>query len=150
MLGLPFTLPPAEFVTQARELHRVYHQPLRRGETPVFEAYDAYCSKMALALEQPLPPGAPLPTQPQLSSLGKLDGHVQAIYKGKQQMCLLDVEVVSDQMTPSILLYQWSWGGQFFMSANFNEAFYQDNYVRKFLLKVQDILFQEMAVKIDG
>lgn len=31
MLGLPFTLPLAEFMNQARELHKVYHQPLRRS-----------------------------------------------------------------------------------------------------------------------
>jgi hypothetical protein len=70
---------------------------------------------MAVALSQPPPPDTHLPTYPQLSSLGKVGGHLQAHYQGKQQVSLLDIEVVMDQITPSIMLYQWSSGGRFFI-----------------------------------
>ncbi|MCJ1387874.1 hypothetical protein MMC18_000717 [Xylographa bjoerkii] len=149
MLGLPFSHSPADFSTHAQEFQKMYHQPLKRSETPLFEAYDIYADKMAIVLSQPPPPSMPPASQPQLSSLGIMDGRLQATFSGKRNVSIAHVEVVTDMMTPGILLYQWSWAGKFFLSANYNEAFCKDDYVEKYLARTQEILFQELGVKVE-
>lgn len=90
-----------------------------------------------------------MPTQPQLSSLGNVDGRLRATCKGKHQVSLLDIEVVVDQMAPSDLLYQWFWDCRFCLSLNIMKAFYQYDNAPKFITRVRDILAQEVAVKMD-
>ncbi|KAF4627870.1 hypothetical protein G7Y89_g10280 [Cudoniella acicularis] len=90
MLGLPASLPSAEFPTQAKALQKVYKQPLGQDEFPVLEYYDQYSGMMASALSQPPPPRMPLPTTLSLSGLGSIDCRMQAIYEGKKR-CRLRV-----------------------------------------------------------
>ncbi|MCJ1405375.1 hypothetical protein MMC11_008602 [Xylographa trunciseda] len=150
MLGLPFSRPTADFATHAQEFQKIYHRPLKRNETPLFEAYDIYAGKMAFALSQPLPSGMPAPSQPQLSSLGIVDGRLRGTFSAKNDVSLAHVEVVADVMTPSIVLYQWSWAEKFFLSANYNEAFYKDDYVKEYLHRTQEILFQGLGIKVES
>ena len=150
MLGLPFSRPPADFATHAQEYQKIYHRPLKRNETPLFDAYDIYARKMAFALSQPLPPDMPAPSQPQLSSLGIVDACVQGNFSAKRDVSIAHVEVVADVMTPGIVLYQWSWAGKFFLSANYNEAFYKDDYAKEYLHRTQEILFQGLGIKVES
>ena len=150
MIGMPFSLPPADFATQAKALQKVYKQPMVRTENPALDLYDSYCEKMASALSQPPPPGIPAPSQPQLSSLGVVDGRIQGTYAGKRQASVLHVEPVLDMMTTPLMMFQWSFGGMFMINACYNECFYQSSYVDKFLARVKEILFQGMGVNVDA
>ncbi|KAL9105490.1 MAG: hypothetical protein Q9227_009346 [Pyrenula ochraceoflavens] len=150
MLGLPFSRPSANFATHAQEFQKIYHQPLRRGEFAHFEAYNLYCTKMATALSQPLPPNMPPPSQPQLSSLGLVDEYLQPTYQGKLNVSLLHVEIAPDIMSPGIVLYQWSWQGRFFLSANYNETFFTNKFVSRFLARTEEILFKELRVTVEN
>ena len=76
-------------------------------------------------------------TCPQLSSLGRIDDRVHHEYKGKRGVSVEDAELDMDLMGPGFMVYQWSWNGTFFISASYNEGFYDKEYVDRFLATVK-------------
>jgi hypothetical protein len=145
MLGLPASLPRGEFSLQAKELQKVYKQPLGSDEVRTMEYYDEYSSMITAALSQPPPPGMPLPTTPYLSSLGSIDRRVQARYGGKFPVQIEWTAIRTDVMTPSIAMYQWSWQKRFTISACYNEAYYKKTFVNEFMRRVENILFRGLG-----
>ncbi|KAN0116874.1 hypothetical protein V8E51_002851 [Hyaloscypha variabilis] len=51
-----------------------------------------------------------------------------------------------DLMGPGFMVYQWSWNGIFFISASYNEGFYDKEYVDRFLATVKGNLFKGLAL----
>ncbi|KAI1208479.1 uncharacterized protein F4807DRAFT_153068 [Annulohypoxylon truncatum] len=147
MLGLPFSLPHADFVTHARALQKIYKLPLALDQCAVLKYYDIYMEKLVEALGQPPPPDAPPLTQPQLSSLGVLDGKVQHSYSGKQPVSVEHIEPCLDQMTTATLVFQWSWRGRSFINVCSNENYYEGEYVEKYLARVRVNLLTGLKLK---
>ncbi|KAI4866681.1 hypothetical protein F4820DRAFT_239387 [Hypoxylon rubiginosum] len=137
MVGLPFSFPHADFVTHAKALQKIYKLPLDLDRCDVLKYYDIYVGKLIEALGQPLPLDALPPTQPQLSSLGVIDGKVQHSYSGNQPVSVDHVEPYLDQMTTSTLVFQWSWRRRSFINVCFNENYYESAYVEKYLARVK-------------
>jgi hypothetical protein len=144
MLGLPTSLPAADFLTQATALQKVYKQP----EFPPLDRYDQYVAKMAMALSAPPLQGVPMDSTPSLSGLGNADGRLQSLYEGAKgpQVRVEDVELRTSVLTPSIAMYQWSWEGKLMISACYNEAFYEPEFVKFFLSRVEDVLLKGLGI----
>ncbi|KAE9374939.1 hypothetical protein N431DRAFT_557134 [Stipitochalara longipes BDJ] len=148
MTATPFTLPPGDFDTYAKSLQLLYHQPLSINEWVHAKHYGTYTAIFADLLSTPLPEGVVPPPQtcPQLSSLGRIDDKVQHEYKGKRGLSVEDVELDMNIMAPGFMVYQWSWKGTFFLSASYNEGFYDREYVQLFLANVKANLFKGLAL----
>jgi hypothetical protein len=145
MLGLPASLPEGEFLLQAKELQKMYKQPLSRDKVNLHEYYDEYSGMMAAAMSQPLVPGMPLPTTPSLSSFGVMDRRLQARYHGKHQIEIERTALRTDVMMPTIARYQWSWKGKFMISACYNDGYYEKAFVEEFMGRVETILIRELG-----
>lgn len=131
MTATPFTLSRSNFATYAHALQQKYHQPLQVAEWADAEFYGTYTASFADLLSQLLPEGIELPPQtcPQLSSLGKMDDRVQHEYKCIRWAGVDHIALDMTIMAPGYMVYQWSWKGNFFLSASYNEGFYDNEYV---------------------
>jgi hypothetical protein len=120
MVATPFTLPRADFATNARALQLKYHQPLSIDQWVEAEHYGTYTAIFANLLNQPLPEGVVPPPQtcPQLSSLGRMDDVVQHEYEGRRLVAVDHIELDMNLMAPGYMVYQWSWKGNLFLSAS--------------------------------
>lgn len=151
MLGLPFSLPPADFATQANACREVYKQPVARDVFPMFDAYEAFCGMMADAFGAPPPPGLPLPSQPQFSSIGLVDGKggkIQRSYTGEHGATITRVEPVLDSMVTTPVMFQWTFQGTFYINACYNEKWNTDEFMEGFLQRVGKVLMENMGVEV--
>jgi hypothetical protein len=148
MTATPFTLPPGDFDDYAKALQQIYHQPLSLDNRIHAKPYGTYTAIFADLLNTPLPEGVTPPPQtcPQLSSLGKVEDRVQHEYKGKRGVNVDHVELDMNIMMPGCMVYQWSWKGTFFLSASYNEGFYDKEYVDRFLANVKAHLFKGLGL----
>jgi hypothetical protein len=147
MLGLPFSLPPGDFATQAEACRAVYKQPVAPAVFPLLDSYEAFCGMMADAFGAPPPPGLPLPSQPQLSSIGLVDGKIRKCYGlGQRSVVVERVEPVLDSMVTTPLIFQWSFDGTFYINLCYNENWYTDEFVKGFLDRVGEVLMTGMGV----
>ncbi|CAL5872907.1 uncharacterized protein PFLUO_LOCUS7176 [Penicillium psychrofluorescens] len=149
MVATPFTLPRGDFTTYARALQLKYHQPLSVDQWIEAEHYGTYTKIFADLLSQPLPEGVVPPPQtcPQLSSLGRMDDKVQHEYEGPRWVGVDHIELDMNLMGPGYMVYQWSWKGTFFLSASYNEGFYDRDYVERFLENVTGNLFKGLGLQ---
>ena len=107
MIGLPLSQPQADFATTANNMQAVYGQDLGIDTSSTFEWYSGFSARMAKLLASPMPDNVPPPTQPQLSSIGLLDGKVKAHYEGKVKVEVESLEPIVDMMAAQIVVYQW-------------------------------------------
>ena len=107
MLGLPLSQPEADFATTARNMQALYGQDLTVDKSPMFEWYHGFSARMAQLFGSPMSDNVPPPTQPQLSSIGLVDGRVKTRYEGKVIVDVETVEPIVDMMVPQIAIYQW-------------------------------------------
>jgi len=146
MLTLPFSLPEADFMTTARELQAIYHQDMAVETCPALKWYDGFCGNIVKVIQQPLPAGISSPSHPGLSSMGSLDDKFKKRYEGKIAIDVKAVEPVLNIMSANINVFQWSFGGNWFLSACYNESYYTESDVVAFLGRIKEILFQELGV----
>ena len=146
MLGLPFSLPPADFETQAQACKKVYRQTVARHAFPLFDSYEKFCGMMADAFGAPPPPGLPLPSQPQLSSIGRMDGKIKTHYPGVNPVTVSRAEPVLDSMMTTPIVFQWSFNGTFYINVCYNEKWSTDEFMRSFLDRIGEVLLEGMGV----
>jgi hypothetical protein len=72
---------------------------------------------------------------------------VKAWYKGKHVVVVESVEPVLDNMSAQLIVFQWSFGGTWYLNACYNESYYAETDVVRFLERVTEILFKEMGLK---
>ncbi|PGH18276.1 hypothetical protein AJ79_00615 [Helicocarpus griseus UAMH5409] len=157
MMALPTTQPEADFMTTAKNMQTVLKQDLTVGKSFVTEWYPEFCSLYAELMTRPLPEGMVPPTQPQLISIGSMDEIVKTRYgnrkeKGEREGNALVVEVkevepVLDNMKEQVVVFQWSFGGRWWLNACYNERFCEEVVVQGFLRRVREILFAELGVE---
>ena len=107
MIGLPISQPEGDFATTARDMQAIYGQDMSVDECSALSWYDGFCARMVQLLSSPMPEGVPPPTQPQLSSIGPVDGKVKTQYQGKISFGVKSVEIILDNMAASIMVFQW-------------------------------------------
>ncbi|KAK2810541.1 hypothetical protein FQN50_002798 [Emmonsiellopsis sp. PD_5] len=147
MMALPISQPEADFTTTAKNFQAMYGQDLTVGKNFATEWWDAFCFHFGEVLLMPLPDGMPLPSQPQLSSIGSLDGFIKARYEGKIAVEVMDVEPVVENMRPQVMVFQWSFAGKWYLNACYNENLYAEGEVEAFLKRTREILFKELGVE---
>ncbi|KAF2661267.1 hypothetical protein K491DRAFT_673941 [Lophiostoma macrostomum CBS 122681] len=149
ILGLPFSLPSTDFATHVETCRKVYKQPVARDVFPLFDAYEVFCGMMADAFGAPPSPGIPLPSQPQLSSIGLIDGKdgkIQRSYSSERSATILRVEPVLDSMVTTPVLFQWTFDNVFYINACYNEKWNTDDFIADFLQIVGRVLMESMGV----
>lgn len=145
MLGLPFFLPPGDFSAQAEACKKVYKQPVARDVFPMFEYYEGLCGMMADAFGAPPPPGLPLPSQPQFSSIGLVDGKIRRAYSGENPLTVISVEPVLDSMVTTPVIFQWTFNGTFYINACYNEKWQKDSLMEGLLQRIGEVLMEGMG-----
>ncbi|KAF2202554.1 hypothetical protein GQ43DRAFT_439602 [Delitschia confertaspora ATCC 74209] len=146
MLGLPFSLSAADFAAQAEACNKVYRQPVARDVFPTFNSYEKFCGMMADAFGAPPPPGLPLPSQPQLSNFGLVDGKIQRSYEGPNNIMITRVEPVLDSMETTPVVFQWSFNGTFYINACYNEKWHTATFMDSFLKRMGEVLVEGLGL----
>jgi len=147
MVGVPFSQPEADFITTAKNMEDIYGQDMASDRCEAIEWYDGFCARMVKVLSSPMPEGVAPPSQPQLSSIGLVDGLVRIRYDGKRGLDVKSVEPVVDNMAASMAVFQWSFAGTWYLNGCFNENAYSDADAEAFLKRVKEILFSELGVE---
>ncbi|KAI2619515.1 hypothetical protein GGS26DRAFT_595362 [Hypomontagnella submonticulosa] len=127
-------------------------------------SWDALASAFQTYYEQPLaPPGSdamfirvpyvekatamlatsPLSTEPNLSNLGVMEGYLQDTYGDFE---VRNVTLAVQMLSPQLYVHAWSWGGEARISICYNEAFYQEQFVRNWLRGLRTNLLENLAV----
>ncbi|CAI7589952.1 unnamed protein product [Penicillium glandicola] len=96
------------------------------------------------------PPANPLhaSAHPELSSIGIVNDYLPDIFKGSASVIEVEewwiaVEVI-DRLLRATL---WTFNGQMNLSLNWNEAFYEDEFVHDFMNKWKETILRELAVR---
>jgi hypothetical protein len=147
MVGLPISQPEADFATTAKSMQDIYGQDMAINNCEAIEWYDGFCARMVKVLSSPMPEGVAPPSQPQLSSIGLVDGLVKSRYDGKRGLDVKSVEPVLDNMAAAMIVFQWSFGGTWYLNGCYNEKIYTDADAEAFLKRVKEILFSELGVE---
>lgn len=150
MVATPFTVPKADFVSHAHSVHKIFHQPLGKGQWVDWDAYGSYLKEFTDLLQTPLPEGVTPPpsTQPQLSSLGRMDNRVQHSYRGKRTVDIEHVELNINMMLPYFTVYQWSWKDAFNISVNYNDGYFDKAFVDKWLAHAVHVMFKGLGLDV--
>ncbi|KAJ5622039.1 hypothetical protein N7528_005271 [Penicillium herquei] len=95
-------------------------------------------------------PGNPLhaPAHPELSSMGIINEHVSAKYEGTEstievQEWWIAVEVINRLLLTNV----WTWNEEMVLSVNWNEAFYDDEFVSQFLEQWKETVCKSLGVE---
>jgi hypothetical protein len=127
----------------------VYKQPVARDVFPMFDAYEVFCGMMADAFGAPPPPGIPLPSQPQFSSIGLVDGKdgkIQRSYSGEHGATITRIEPVLDSMVTTPLIFQWTFNDTFYINACYNEKWNTDDFMVDLLQRIGQVLMENMGI----
>ena len=147
ILGLPLVLQLSTYADLALQLKQYYKQPLPPSANSHIEKdiIVPYTCKMADIVGQARPEDLPASREPLLSSVGILDGYLKPKYG---DIAVKNFGVVVEMTTPQIVCYLWTWQGKMTLSASYNETFYDQVFVHKYLERVIDILKTELAIQV--
>ena len=149
ILGLPLVLQLSTYNDLAQQLKQFYKQRIPpSANSPINEAIVVPAtSKLADLVGQPPPVGFPAPTEPLVSSVGIVDRYLKPDYGSIK---VKDFWVGVEMMTPQIIFYLWTWQGRMTLSAFYNETFYDQEFVQRFLQRSIEILTTELNSQVNG
>ena len=110
---------------------------------------------LQLIVEDPLPLGAVFETGFVGNSIGVMKRYIDRRHGGekgesKRSIEVLEPHLTGEMHTPMISMYIWTWRGKLLFSANYNETFFQAEYVRKLVLRTNEILSKGLGVDMKG
>lgn len=134
----------------ADTIGQYYRRALNRDEPRnIFGFLGEYVKKTLGFLS--VQPSDPLkaPAHPELSSFGLVNDRLPAEYQGNTRSVAVEnwwtaVEVINRLLLTNV----WTWNGELQLSVNWNEAFYQDSFVREFLEAWKEVLLKELEVHV--
>lgn len=148
IIGLPLVVAPSTFQQNLVQLRPFYKRPLPPSpESDLAPIVVPYSRGMTELVRRPPQTDVPPSTEPSLSSLGVVDRYLGSGHG--------DVEVVRfavgvEMQTRQIACHLWTWRGRMVLSACYNEAFYEEQFVRDFLARIEGVLFVELGVDMGG
>ncbi|KAI0180361.1 hypothetical protein GGR52DRAFT_240153 [Hypoxylon sp. FL1284] len=91
---------------------------------------------------------APPSSEPNLSNLGVLEDFVERSYGGK--FLVQNVTLAVQMLSPQLYVHAWSWCEQTRVSICYNEAFYEEDFVNKWLEALKANLLENLGVELPG
>jgi hypothetical protein len=141
MTGLPINIDArAPWGELVQIVEPMYRQTWERGASDMLFVRVAFAEKVAALVEmgQPAPPDQPDTSSPYFFNLGALEERIQASYG--DSIHVRDVQVLGQMVSRQVYVRSWSWRDDLYLSACYNEAYYEEGYVEKFLMGVRDNL----------
>ena len=147
IIGLPLSLHPSTYTDLALQLKHFYKQRLPPSADSRIEGeiIVPYSNTIADIAGQPLPENLPAPSEPVLSSVGVIDDYLKPRYG---DIVVKDFWLGLEMVTQQLAIHVWTWQGRMTLSAVYNEAFYEEAFVKGFLEQVMGILLAELAVRV--
>lgn len=134
--GWPLIVLPSDFINTAYQLKEFYIGFLEDQDSlPMLTPFTAELKSIFST-----PPNSP-PSEPIISSLGIINSRLQETY---DLIKVKDFWLAVDMLTPQVEIYVWTWQGKMTFEACYNETYYQNETVEKFLLQIKEILFSEL------
>jgi hypothetical protein len=147
---------PKTFDEIVQQLALVYATDLSRFTTddegnPVsmVRVVAPYVRRTTKLFSAPLPPGLPQIQNPDVSSLGKVEAYIQRSYGGdeKEAFEVADIWVGTQMLSRSVQCHVWSFRGELNIAGCFNVGFYEVEFVKEFLEKVESELLAGLGVE---
>ncbi|KAL4786493.1 hypothetical protein BJX76DRAFT_365578 [Aspergillus varians] len=122
----------------------------RRDIQPLFGVMADYVPKIGAMLAMPLDiilqaPGA---AHPEFGSLGLVDNHLKTTYARNGSGVDISIEDwwLGVQIINKVLhMYVWTRDGRMYLGCHYNEAFYENEFVERFLEDWREVLVREMV-----
>ncbi|KAI1414545.1 hypothetical protein F5Y13DRAFT_197545 [Hypoxylon sp. FL1857] len=140
MVAFPLIADPAaSWGTIASTFQAYYVQSLTPSDSEAMFIRVPYVEK-ATAMLAKMPPT----TEPNLSNLGVLEDYLEGRYGDFE---VRNVALAVHMLSPQLYVHAWSWGGEMRVSICYNEAFYQEQFVKAWLEGVQANLLENLEIK---
>ncbi|KAI1073700.1 hypothetical protein F5B20DRAFT_495320 [Whalleya microplaca] len=141
MVAFPLIADPtASWDTLASTFQASYAQPLAPPGSDAIFIRVPYVEKATAMLAK-----APPSTEPNLSNLGVMEDYLQGRYGDIE---VRNVALSVQMLSPQLYVHVWSWGGEMRVSICYNEAFYQEQFVRGWLKGLQTNLLKNLEIEI--
>lgn len=149
--GVPFSVDLSEcrdFDSIAAYFRTEYRRKLNQNEPRnMFNFLAEYVRKVLGLLGSTPPDPLRAPAHPELSTLGIINDHLQAQYKGNAMSIVVQDWWVAIEVINRLLLTNvWTWNSKLSLSINWNNAFYEDSFVSQFLGEWKTALLKELNV----
>ncbi|KAI0007581.1 hypothetical protein F4779DRAFT_499076 [Xylariaceae sp. FL0662B] len=143
MVALPLIADPtASWDDLASTFQAFYAQSLAPPNSDALYVRVPYVEKATAMLA-----GSPPSTEPNLSNLGILENYLQKRYGDVEvRGVALGVQMLSAQL----YVHAWSWGGEMHVSICYNEAFYEEQFVRGWLEGLKTNLLKNLEINISN
>lgn len=149
--GIPFSLDLGvhrDFDSISSEIQKNYKRDLKKDEPRnLFEFLPEYVNQvLTLHSAQPADP-LRAPAHPELSSIGIVNEHVPTRYEGPDLTIEVENWWIAVEVINRLLLTNvWTWKDQLQLSVNWNHAFYDDDFVYRFLEEWKITILKELGV----
>lgn len=145
-VGLPLSLKPSTFSSNAVYLHSYYKQlsssPSPNAKLPSYLA--EYVRKMTDSVKQSTPASTPATATPVLISLGKIDDYIDRTYGDDIE--LSDFFLATEVLTRQLTFYVWTWRDSMSFSICYNGRFHTEDFVSNFVERVKGVLFEGLEL----
>jgi hypothetical protein len=139
MLGLPFVeIADANWNELVADLTTLYKQSFAPSESDLMFVRVPFVERAMTMLAAATPT-----TEPNLSNLGIIDDFVQKEYG---QFLIKNVWLAVRMLSPQLYIHSWSWDGNLNLSICYNVAFYEEEFVQKWLEEVRENLLNNLGV----
>ncbi|KAI2628560.1 hypothetical protein GGR54DRAFT_350391 [Hypoxylon sp. NC1633] len=141
MVAFPLIADPtASWSALASAFQAYYAQPLAPPRSDAIFVRVPYVEKATAMLAK-----APPSTEPNLSNLGVMEDYLQTRYGDFE---VRNVALSVQMLSPQLYVHAWSWGGAMRVSICYNEAFYEEQFVKTWLEGLQTNLLKNLEIEI--
>lgn len=113
----------------------------------MLEVVAPYVRRTTKLFTAPLPPGLPPIQNPDMSSLGKVEDYIQRAYGGiADGFEVADFWMGTQMLSRSVQCHVWSFRDELHIAGCFNVSFYEAEFVKEFLERVESELLTGLGV----
>ncbi|KAI0849862.1 hypothetical protein F5Y00DRAFT_268657 [Daldinia vernicosa] len=143
LVALPLIADPTtSWDALASTFQAYYTQPLAPPSSDTIFVRVPYVEKATAMLV-----GSPPSTEPNLSNLGVMENYIQRRYGDFE---VRDAALGVQMLSPQLYVHAWSWDGEMRVSICYNEAFYQEQFVRGWLEGLKTSLLKNLEIEISA
>ena len=149
MTGLPLRLHTATYQILVSEPTPYYkrHLPPATDSAIPKQLIHPYSKFVAQVIGSPPLTDLPSPAEPMLNSVGIVDRYLRCKHGESIRIQIIWVGV--EMLTPQVECHVWTWQGKMTLSAMYNDAFYEGEFIQAFWRRSLDVLFAELNIQED-